>query len=223
MLNVAEVRALAEAMPERFRAMILLTTFASLRFGEAAACSGPTSTSTTPHGAGAALVGRGTRWRPGGRTAQVGRRAPDRLGAAGGHGRREGTPRRLRRPRAVRARVHRAEGWRHPARQLPEDDRLDQDRRQPGAGRAAPPRPQAHREHARRHERRQHSGPDGRARVTTRCGRRSSTSTPRPRPTLASRPAWRRRMPVTDTKPAVDDDGPGDKDDGGADELVPEG
>jgi integrase len=36
-LNVAEVRALVEAMPERFRAMILLTTFASLRFGEVTA------------------------------------------------------------------------------------------------------------------------------------------------------------------------------------------
>lgn len=32
-LTVPEVRALAEAMPRRYRAMILLTTFASLRFG----------------------------------------------------------------------------------------------------------------------------------------------------------------------------------------------
>jgi integrase len=37
MLTVAEVRTLAAAMPERYRAMILLATFASLRFGEVTA------------------------------------------------------------------------------------------------------------------------------------------------------------------------------------------
>ena len=36
-LTVAEVTTLADAMPARFRAMILLTTFASLRFGEVTA------------------------------------------------------------------------------------------------------------------------------------------------------------------------------------------
>jgi integrase len=36
-LTVPEVRTLAAAMPARFRAMVLLTTFASLRFGEVAA------------------------------------------------------------------------------------------------------------------------------------------------------------------------------------------
>jgi integrase len=36
-LSVAEVRAVAAAMPRRYQAMILLTTFASLRFGEVTA------------------------------------------------------------------------------------------------------------------------------------------------------------------------------------------
>jgi integrase len=36
-LTVAEVRALVGAMPERYRAMVLLATFASLRFGEVTA------------------------------------------------------------------------------------------------------------------------------------------------------------------------------------------
>jgi hypothetical protein len=36
-LSIAQVVALADAVPPRFRAMILLTTVASLRFGEVSA------------------------------------------------------------------------------------------------------------------------------------------------------------------------------------------
>jgi integrase len=70
-LTTSEVLALAEAVPTRYRAMILLTTFASLRFGEVTALERTDIDVGTRDRAGAAVVCRGPRPGPGRGPAEV--------------------------------------------------------------------------------------------------------------------------------------------------------
>jgi hypothetical protein len=54
-IGVEAVIALADAVPERYRTLILLATFGCLRWGELWACASPTSTSTRRRSASSAL------------------------------------------------------------------------------------------------------------------------------------------------------------------------
>nr|WP_220449727.1 N-terminal phage integrase SAM-like domain-containing protein [Nonomuraea longispora] len=148
-LTMAKVFELADLMPVRLRALVLIATFASLRWGEVAALRRMDLDLAAPHGQRSATACRAGHGRTPRRPAQVPRGSP--------YGRHPGSdpssaprsPRPVHRPRSRRADLHRLPG-RHPApEQLPARGQVGQEHQEDRLPGPALPRSPTHRQHHR--------------------------------------------------------------------------